>query len=96
MISRGSLGRPWIFEEIAKDSFSISKKEKLEIILEHLALEIEEKGEYTAIRELRKHLVWYVKGVRNAASLRNRALTIENRSGLEEFLKELLTRFKEA
>ena len=56
----------------------------------------EEKGEYTAIRELRKHLVWYVKGIRNAASLRNRALSIENRSELEEFLRELLIRFREA
>ena len=61
MISRASLGNPWIFENMInqfedKQIRKISNEEKLQIILEHIELEVKEKGEYTGIREMRKHL----------------------------------------
>lgn len=101
MIARGMLGDPFIFGRIrdrfgGKETLQPSSEEKTDVIRRQYLMAEEEKGEYTAIRELRKHLVWYVKGIRNAASLKNRALSIENRSELEGFLRELLIRFREA
>ena len=101
MIARGMLGDPFIFGRIrdrfeGKVTLLPSPEERTDVIRRQYRMAEKEKGEYTAIRELRKHLVWYVKGIRNAASLRNRALSIENRSELEEFLRELLIRFREA
>ena len=60
MIGRASLGNPWIFKEIlqGESSEKISNKEKLRVILKHIDLEIEEKGEQTAAKELRKHISW--------------------------------------
>ena len=88
MISRGSLGRPWIFKEISDDNFSITKKEKLSIILEHLELEIEEKGEYTGIREMRKHICYYLKGEPGASEIREKINHAESRNEVESILRE--------
>ena len=88
MISRGSLGRPWIFKEISDDNFSITKQEKLSIILEHLELEIEEKGEYTGIREMRKHICYYLKGEPGASEIREKINHAESRNEVESILRE--------
>lgn len=90
MIGRGALGNPWIFDEIINgESYkNISNKEKLRVILKHLNLEIQEKGEITGIREMRKHLGWYIKNGKDASKFRARVNCIENRSELEECLKE--------
>ena len=88
MISRGSLGRPWIFKEISDDSFTIDNKEKLSIILEHLNLEIEEKGEYTGIREMRKHICYYLKGEPGASEIREKINHAESREEVENILTE--------
>ena len=88
MISRGSLGRPWIFKEISEgESYKISKEEKLNIILEHLNLEIEEKGEYTGIREMRKHICYYLKGESNASNTREKINHAESKEEVIEILK---------
>lgn len=90
MIGRGALGNPWIFDEIinGESCKNISNKEKLRVILKHLNLEIQEKGEITGIREMRKHLGWYIKNGKDASKFRARVNCIENRSELEECLKE--------
>ncbi len=90
MIGRGALGNPWIFDEIINEESckNISNKEKLRVILKHLNLEIQEKGEITGIREMRKHLGWYIKNGKDASKFRARVNCIENRSELEECLKE--------
>ena len=90
MIGRGALGNPWIFGEIinGESCKNISNKEKLRVILKHLNLEIQEKGEITGIREMRKHLGWYIKNGKDASKFRARVNCIENRSELEECLKE--------
>ncbi|MDE6725075.1 MAG: tRNA dihydrouridine synthase DusB, partial [Ruminiclostridium sp.] len=77
MIGRGSYGRPWIFEEInhyLETGELLPEKnleEKMEVLTEHIMLMISLKGENTAMREARKHAVWYIKGVQNAAHYRN-------------------------
>ena len=66
MISRGALGNPFIFANITP-----SVEEVITTAIEHLDLIIKYKGEYVGIREARKHMSWYVKGMHNAARIKN-------------------------
>ena len=92
MIGRGTLGNPWIFSEIeyylknGKKKEPVSVEEKYNVIVEHFNLLLEEKGEYTATREIRKHIAWYVKGLKNASEIRNEINKVES---AEEFLRIL-------
>lgn len=90
MIGRASLGNPWIFDEIINgiDSSSISNEEKLRVILKHIDLEIQDKGEITGIREMRKHIGWYIKNGKDASKFRAKANLIEDRHELEACLRE--------
>ena len=93
MIGRASMGNPWIFEEIISylkgDNIrQIDKKEKLETILKHIELEVEEKGEIVAIKELRKHMSAYIKNMPEATTIRQKINTIDTKKELEECLKE--------
>lgn len=93
MIGRGSFGNPWIFREInyylETGEFLDKPKntEKLEIIKEHINLAVEQKGEI-AIKELRKHIAWYVKGLKNSSEFRNNINKIETKEELEKALEE--------
>ncbi len=96
MIGRGSLGNPWIFENVVsllenREERAISINETIDTALWHLGLMIEYKGERAGIAESRKHLGWYMTGIRGAAELRNRINTAEN---IEE-LTAILTSLKE-
>jgi tRNA-dihydrouridine synthase B len=99
MIGRGARGNPWIFSRSLKlinEGISTEPpgiKEVLAMIRRHANLCIEHKGERVAIREMRKHVGWYLKGLRNAAFLRreaNRAQTREQLFGLLEAYEEEL------
>ncbi len=92
MISRASLGNPWIFEHVqnylkGKNIREISKEEILNIILEHINLEVQEKGEYIGIREMRKHICYYLKNMKNASQLRNEINHLETKQEVEDILK---------
>ena len=98
MIGRGSMGNPWIFREIKeyleeKEITPITNKEKLQIILEHINLQVEFLGENTGIKEMRKHLAYYLKNLPNAASIRQKVNQIETKQELEaciiEYFKNL-------
>ena len=92
MIGRGALGNPWIFEEIISGvKPNISNEEKLRVILKHINLEIEEKGESVAIKEMRKHISWYIKTCKEASKFRERVNSIESRENLEQAIKEYFT-----
>lgn len=76
MIGRAALGNPWIFRELnasynGLESPKPSEDEKFEMMDRHLLGLIDLKGEYIAVREMRKHISWYVKGMKNAAKIRN-------------------------
>lgn len=93
MIGRASMGNPWIFEEIisylkGEKIRNISKEEKLDTILKHIELEVEEKGENVGIKELRKHMSAYIKNMPDATTIRQRINTIDTKKELEECLKE--------
>ncbi len=94
MIGRASLGNPWIFKEIisllkGEEFVKPENDEILKTILSHYNMLIAEKGEYTAIREMRKHVAWYVKGMKNATIIRNQINTYENYNECEKFLREI-------
>ena len=94
MIGRGALGNPWIFENTVrlfegKEARKISVDEIVDVALSHLELMIESKGERAGIAESRKHLGWYMKGIRGAAELRNRINTAESLDELAEILNGL-------
>ena len=97
MIGRASLGNPWIFKQIGyylendKKLEPISNEEKYKVILEHFNLLLDCKGEYTATREIRKHIAWYVKGMENASEFRNMINTVETE---KQFKEELNSFFK--
>ena len=94
MIGRASLGNPWIFKQIeyylknGKKLDEINNQEKYEIIMEHFKLLLEEKGEYTATREIRKHIAWYIKGMKNASYMRDRINKVESKQDFEKILTE--------
>ena len=90
----GHFGNPFIFEDIinylqnGKQAKRRSKEEILKTLLKHLNLELEEKGEYTGIREMRKHISYYTKGLENGSVIRNYINTITDKDELINDLKE--------
>ena len=93
MIGRGSFGNPWIFAQIryyletGNKKEKPSNKEKLEIINHHIELAVEEKGEI-AIKELRKHIAWYTKNMKNSSEFRAKINQIESKEELLENISE--------
>ncbi|MCD8215068.1 MAG: tRNA-dihydrouridine synthase, partial [Clostridiales bacterium] len=93
MIGRGAMGNPFVFREVnayLKTGVSPeppSYEERLNTALRHMYMLIEYKGERTAVREMRGHLCWYIKGLKGAAAAR----TEINRAESPERLKEILT-----
>ena len=93
MIGRASMGNPWLFEEIisylkGEKIRKISKEEKLDTILKHIELEVEEKGENIGIKELRKHMSAYIKNMPDATTIRQKINTIDTKKELEDCLIE--------
>ena len=93
MIGRGSFGNPWIFREIIHYLETGEKlpkptnEEKLEVIKKHINLAVEEKGEI-AVKELRKHIAWYTKNLKNSSEFRNKINTIEKEDELINYIDE--------
>jgi len=98
MIGRASFGNPWIFRNIkhfletGEKLQEPSNEEKLAIMKEHIGLAVEEKGEI-AVKELRKHIAWYTKNLKNSSEFRNSINKIETEKELliklEEYFKTL-------
>lgn len=93
MIGRASIGNPWIFEEVVNylsgnRQRSVTNEERLNVILEHINLEIQEKGENTAIKEMRKHLAYYIRNTKDASKLREKINKIDNKEELVDCLNE--------
>jgi nifR3 family TIM-barrel protein len=83
MVARGSLGNPWIFEEIlasmeGRAFLAPTAAERLAGALAHAAALVERKGERIGLPEARKHLVWYCKGLRGAAAARGDLMQAQN------------------
>lgn len=94
MIGRGAQGNPWIFSELleyektGKMPKRPEKEEICDMMLRHARLQLEYKGEYLGIREMRKHVSWYTSGLPNSAKLRGEINEVESYEALETLLKE--------
>ena len=90
MIGRGAFGNPWLFRQINAylDSGIVipppSLEEKMAVMLRHIAKMIEYKGEYTAMREARRHAAYYTKGLRGGAKFRAQMSSLETYDDLKE------------
>lgn len=97
MIGRGVQGNPWIFREIGaylEGGIVIprpSKQEMHDTILKHAALQYECKGEYTGIREMRKHIAWYTKGMPHSAKVRDAINSIETFDELKSCVERIFS-----
>lgn len=93
MIGRAALGNPFVFRNILSSSkeVQVTKEELLDVILKHYMLEVGYKGEYTAIREMRKHICWYIKGLPNNTQIKNLINMSDNLDEVTNILKEYLS-----
>lgn len=95
LIGRAAQGNPWIFREVTEymKTGTIlpppTNEEKKETILRHAALQLEYKGEYTGVREMRKHLSWYTVGMPNSAKFRQTINTMETMDQLVESVERI-------
>ena len=94
MIGRAALGNPYIFKQIS-DYFSSGSYEYcdsaflMQTMLKQISLACEYKGEIPAIKEARKHILWYLKGMRNAKALRNEATRVNTLKDVYDFVEKL-------
>ena len=92
MIGRGAIGNPWIFEKVrfylenGAKLPDVPLRDKFNLIKEHFLLELNKKGEYTGIREFRKHLAYYTKGLPESSEFRSRINSLESKDEVVEAL----------
>lgn len=93
MIARGAQGNPWIFAQIShfletgEELPKPSAKEMVDMVLRHAKMQIAFKGEFTGMREMRKHAAWYTGGYKHASRLRSLLNEVETYEQLEELLE---------
>ena len=93
MIGRASRGNPWIFRQVSEylENGKIIEPPTIEevkkMMLRHAKLQLQYRGEYTGIREMRKHVAWYIAGFPHSAKLRKRVNEVESMEALEELLQ---------
>lgn len=95
MIGRGAQGNPWIFRQV-KDYLERgnitappSIDEIVDMIIRHCQMLCDVKGEFTAVREMRKHFAWYTAGIKHAAALRNEVNHITKQDEFNEFVQQM-------
>ena len=93
MIARGSMGNPWIFEQVqrvldGKEQLIITAEDRINMCLRHYQLAIKYDGEYKAVREMRKHASWYIKGLPKSSEIRNIMNTLNNSDDVLMLLQE--------
>ena len=95
MVGRAARGNPWLFGQIEaylKDGTELvppSREEVRQMILRHAQLQLETKGEYTGIREMRKHVSWYTAGMPHSAGLRRSVNMVESFEELRSLVEEM-------
>ena len=95
MIGRAARGNPWIFHRVSeylktgKLPDKPSREEIKAMMLRHARMQVEHKGDYTGIREMRKHISWYTTGLPGSAKLRGRINSVESLEEMEALLREM-------
>ncbi len=99
MIGRGAQGNPWIFHQILhyfETGELIGKppmEEMVKTMLRHAKLQIEFKGDYLGIREMRKHAAWYTAGYKGASKLRGAINNVESYDDLEKLFESFMNQY---
>lgn len=95
MVGRAARGNPWLFRQVIaclEDGRKLSPpdlEEKKRMILRHASLQLETKGEYTGVREMRKHLSWYTAGMPGSAKLRLKVNLAERFEDIERLVESM-------
>ncbi len=98
MIGRGSYGRPWIFKQVehfletGEEMEEITLSEKMSVMLRHGKMLCKYKGEKQGMKEMRKNVAWYIKGLPNAAKIRGNCGMLNEYADLEELSEKILVR----
>ncbi len=98
MIGRGAQGNPWIFKAVIKyleEGVLVNEptaQEKISTIIRHMNMLIEHKGERTGILEMRSHIAWYIKGMRDAAYTKQKIFKMTDRDEIISLLQNFLLR----
>lgn len=92
MIARASQGNPWIFKQIlsalkGEELKEITNREKLDMCIRHYELAIKYDGNYKAVREMRKHASWYIKGLPKCTEIRNKINVLDDSNQVMEILR---------
>lgn len=102
LIARGAMGNPWLFKRTVhylktKELLpEPAPSEKIDMALRHIDMMVEHKGEAVAVKEMRKHLAWYIKGLRNSTPVKNIINTIKSRDELVKVLLEYKDNLEDA
>lgn len=93
VVARGAMGNPWIFKQIQRklkgeDDLIITHSDRIEMCLRHYELAIKYDGEYKAVREMRKHASWYIKGLPGCTDIKNDMNTLDNSEEVIEILRK--------
>lgn len=99
MIARGALGNPWIFRQSLAlkrgiEPALVPPEERFEVAMRHLQLFIADVGERVAVREIRKHLCWYARGISGAAHFRGAVNRLDSREEIEKAMREFFLQGK--
>lgn len=100
MVARGAEGNPWIFAEVkaaleGREIVKPSLMARRDMIINHLELSVAKKGDFSAMQEMKKHLLWYTKGLAGATSLRRQLMEIGEPKKVVEFLTKYFEEISE-
>jgi nifR3 family TIM-barrel protein len=95
MVGRAALGNPWLIAEIAaalegNTSPPVTTAERISTVAQHFELLLRYKGEHLAVREMRKHLAWYVRGRRGAARYREEAMRLMTAAEVRDLISKMM------
>ena len=94
-IGRGCMGNPWIFKRIqnlilGKEDIIPNEEEIISLAIKHLDMMCEIKGEVVGVKEMRKHIAWYIKGMKNSNEVKNKINTISDQREMKNILLNYL------
>ena len=101
MIGRGVLGNPWLIRECVsylengEEPTKVSIQERIDMLKRHFKLLVEDKGEKLAILEIRSHALWYIKGLKGSAQIKNKICSTKNKDDMFKILDEYLLNYSE-
>lgn len=100
MLGRASQGNPWIFKKILhylKTGEILPEptyEEKISMIVRHMKMLVEKDGEHLGVLKMRKHLAWYIKGMKNSSYIKNKVFKLSKADQVIEVLDEYLEYLK--